>query len=95
MYLITTALAAVTTTVIWYKAKANDTHNLGMLCLMYWGATLMWLVDCIAAVISGEEFDTSLNAVLLGVSVIVLGLIIWFVIKLIKSRTQNITAIQR
>lgn len=93
MYLIITAIAAVITTLLWYKKRANDTHRLGTLCLMYWGATLMWLVDCIAVIIAGEDevIDTSLNATLLGVSVVILGLGIWFVIRYIKSRTQKAT----
>jgi NADH:ubiquinone oxidoreductase subunit 6 (subunit J) len=100
MYLIITALAAVITTVVWYKKRADDKHRLGTLCLMYWGATMMWLVDCIAVIIAGEEeiIDTSLDATLLGVSVVVLGLIIWFVIRFIKyykNKTQKTATLHK
>lgn len=91
MHLIITALAALITTALWYKKRANDTQSLGTLCLMYWGASLMWLVDCAAVILSGEgeDIDISLDAALLGVCSVILGLAIWFVIRFIKNRAQK------
>jgi len=87
MYLIITALAAAVATAFWYKNRLNDKLHLGALCLMYWGAALMWLVDCVAAIIAGEEeiIDTSLNAALLGICSVALGLAIWLILLLIRS----------
>ncbi|WP_243158064.1 hypothetical protein [Aminipila terrae] len=47
----------------------------------------MWLVDHVLAYLSegGEFFDISLNATLLGVNVVLLGLVVWIVILLVKD----------
>ena len=41
MTLLVTAFAAIITTVIWYKNAPDSTMQLGTLCLMYWGASIM------------------------------------------------------
>ena len=46
MTLLLTVFAAVITTAIWYK-KSDEKMLLGPLCWMFWGASLMWLVDAI------------------------------------------------
>ena len=46
MTLLITVFAAVTATVIWYKSD-DDSMKLGILLFLYWGASLMWLVDAI------------------------------------------------
>ena len=46
MTLLITVFAAVITTIVWYNRK-NDEMLLGILVLMYWGASLMWLVVAI------------------------------------------------
>ena len=53
MTLLITIFAAVAVTVKWYNRK-NDDMRLGSLALMYWGASLMWLVDAIAEYIELE-----------------------------------------
>ena len=79
MWLIMTALAAIITTVIWYAKSPDDKYKLGLLSLMFWGATLMWFVDHVMAYVTegGEFFEINLDATLLGVSVIVFALLIW------------------
>ena len=47
MTLLITVFAACITTVIWYKNAPDDSMKLGFLCLMYWGASLMWMCDAI------------------------------------------------
>ena len=90
MTLLITALAAVVSTVIWYTRK-DDRMQLGFLSLMFWGASIMWLVDAIVEYSEiGAEFfmqDAAdmLNDLYLGLSVVALGLIIWLVILLIKD----------
>jgi hypothetical protein len=83
MCLIITAFAAVVTTIVWYF-KANDkTIKLGVLALMYWGATIMWLVDAIYCVAEGEPFfDLSADDALLGLVIVLCGLVAWVVILL-------------
>ena len=90
MTLLITVFAAIITTVIWY-VKAETGMKFGMLCLMYWGAVLMWLVDAIAGYIElGAAYFTPaasemLNDSYLGLSVVALGLVIWLAVLLIKD----------
>ncbi|MHB8105508.1 MAG: hypothetical protein ACYDG5_08265 [Dehalococcoidales bacterium] len=91
MWLILTALAAVITTIVWYVKSPNDKYKLGLLSLMFWGATIMWLVDHIMAYVSedGQFFEISTDATMLGVAVIVLALMAW-VITLVISDPKGI-----
>ena len=89
MTLLITVFAAIAATVVWYVSDNN--MKLGTLCLMYWGASLMWLVDAVAEYIEmGAEYfapsaDDMLNDSYLGLSVVALGLVIWLVIVLVKD----------
>ena len=89
MTLLITAFAAIIATIAWYNVKAE--RKLGTLALMYWGASLMWLVDSVVEYIeAGAEFFTPaavdmINDSYLGLSVVVLGLIIWTVVLLVKD----------
>ena len=92
MTLLTTVFAAVISTVVWYKCLCEKKDmKIGTLCLMYWGASLMWFVDAIFEYAElGAEFFTPapldmLNDFYLGVCVVALGLIIWLVILLVKD----------
>lgn len=91
MTLLTTVFAAIICTVIWYKKAPNNDMKIGVLCYMYWGASLMWLVDAIFeyAELKAEYFTPALedmiNDFYLGLSVVAFGLIIWLVILLIKD----------
>jgi len=87
MWLIMTALAAVITTVIWYIKAPNDKYKLGLLSLIFWGATLMWLVDHVMAYLTegGEFLEINLDATLLGLSVITLALLVWVIVLLISD----------
>ena len=91
MTLLVTVFAAIISTVVWYQ-KAPDNHlRLGMLCWMYWGASLMWLVDAIFeySELQAAYFTPALadmvNDLYLGLSVVALGLVIWVVMLLIKD----------
>ena len=91
MTLLITVFAAVITTVIWYRKSLETDMKLGMLPLMYWGASLMWLVDAFVEYIElGAEYFTPaardmLNDAYLGFSVVALGLTIWLVYVIIKN----------
>ncbi len=91
MTLLTVVFAAVIATVIWYKNAPNDNMMVGTLCLIYWGASLMWLVDAVFEFIElKEKFFTPapaemLNDLYLGLSAAALGLVIWLVMLLIKD----------
>lgn len=91
MTLLTTVFAAIICTLIWYKHAPEDSMKVSVLCFMYWGASIMWLVDAIFeyAELKAEYFTPApidmLNDFFLGLSVVALGLIIWLVILLIKD----------
>ena len=90
MTLLLTVFAAVITTVIWYRRK-DDSMKLGILIFMFWGASLMWLVDAVfeyaelkAAYFTPAIEDMVIDA-FLGLSVIALALVIWVVRLLITD----------
>ena len=97
MTLLLTVFAAVVTTVVWYTRK-DDSLKLGILMFLYWGASLMWLVDAIFeyAELKEEYFNPSaqdmLNDSFLGLAVIALALVIWVVALLIKDPTGRVKA---
>lgn len=90
MTLLITVVAAVITTALWYNRKNND-MQLHVLMFMFWGASLMWLVDAIFeyAELRAEYFtpalDDMINDTFLGFSVVELALVIWIVFVLIKD----------
>lgn len=91
MTLLTTVFAAIICTVLWYKKAPHDDMKLGILCFMYWGASIMWFVDAIFeyAELKAAYFTPALedmvNDLYLGLSVVALGLIVWLVVLLIKD----------
>ena len=91
MTLLITIIAAVIATIVWYANEQRDTYKLGTLSLIYWGASLMWLMDFVfeyaelKADYFVQEFADILNDSLLGLAVVALGLVAWIVILLIKD----------
>ena len=91
MTLLTVVFAAIICTVVWYFSKSRSEMKIGILCWLYWGASLMWLVDAVFeyAKLHAEYFTPApvdmLNDLYLGLSVIALGLIIWLAVLLIKD----------
>ncbi len=97
MTLLITVFAAVITTAIWYK-KSDEKMLLGPLCWMFWGASIMWLVDAIfeyaelkAAYVTPAPEDMR-NDAFLGLSVVALALVIWVVILLVKDPRGTVRA---
>ena len=90
MTLLLTVFAAVITTVIWYRRK-DDSMKLGILMFMFWGASLMWLVDALfeyaelKAAYFTPALEDMINDTFLGLSVIALALVIWLVRLLITD----------
>ena len=90
MTLLICVFAAIIATVKWYQRK-DDSMMLGVPCVLFWGASLMWLGDAIFeyAELGVEYFQPAaedmLNDAFLGFSVVALGLILWLVILLIKD----------
>lgn len=90
MTLLICVFAAIIATVQWYRRK-DDSMMLGVPCVLFWGASLMWLGDAIfgyledGAAFFEPEAAEMLNDAYLGFSVVALGLILWLVILLVKD----------
>jgi hypothetical protein len=90
MTLLICVFAAIIATVRWYK-RSDDSLMPGVPCVLFWGASLMWLGDAIFGYIEDgaaffePEAAEMLNDAYLGLSVVALGLILWLVILLIKD----------
>lgn len=91
MTLLITIFAATICTAIWYKRAPEDDMQLSTLCFMYWGASLMWMVDAIFEYLeSGVKFfapapEDMLNDAFLGLAAVALGLVIWVITLVIKD----------
>lgn len=100
MTLLLSTTAAVVATLCWYNRK-EDQLKLGTLCLMYWGASLMWLIDAVFEYVELQEayftpaIEDMVNDAFLGLAVIVLGLVIWTVILLVKDPKGRVRAALR
>lgn len=98
MTLVIALLAAAVTTVVWYALGPKSTMKVGVLALMYWGASLMWCVDGIACLAAGGPFieiaDTAvmLDDAVLGLVVAVAGIVAWVVYLLVKDPKGTIRA---
>ena len=97
MTLLVTVFAAVFVTIKWYTRK-DDSMKLGMLICMFWGASLMWLVDAVFeyAELGAEYFNPApadmLNDAFLGLSVVALGLVVWVARLLITDSKGTVKA---
>lgn len=97
MTLLISVFAAVICTVKWYT-RADDTMRLGILCFMFWGASLMWLCDAVFEYVElGAEYFTPapadmLNDAFLGLSVVAFALVVWLIILLIKDPKGTVRA---
>lgn len=91
MTLLVTIFAAVVSTAVWYSSERARKLKAGTLMYLYWGASLMWLVDAAVEYIeSGAAYfmpasADMLNDLFLGLAVTALGLVIWTVTLLIKD----------
>ncbi|MCR5420482.1 MAG: hypothetical protein K6E98_05725 [Lachnospiraceae bacterium] len=84
MTLLITVFAAIIVSVKWYF-REDDSHKLGILMFLYWGASLMWFVDAVFeySELKAQYFtppiEDMINDAFLGLSAVALGLIIWLV----------------
>ncbi|MFW6122320.1 MAG: hypothetical protein ACOC80_15670 [Petrotogales bacterium] len=91
MWLVTTLIAAIAVTAIWYvKPKI---YKLDLLSLMLWGTSIMILVDHVLGYEGGEfiELETDgliANGTLLGIVMLIPILILWEII-LITSKPKE------
>jgi hypothetical protein len=101
MTLLITTLAAVLVTAAWYVKLPDVSLGLGLLCWLYWGAAIMWLVDAVFeyAKLHAAYFTPTPEAMgndaFLGLAVVVLGLVIWIVSLLLRDPKGTLHAALR
>ena len=86
--LMTILAAAVFTALAVGARRANrPAKALGTIALVFWGAALMWSVDCAHAVMEGEPlFEEWADDALLGGLVLLAGLVLFAVLRLREAR---------
>ena len=81
-----TIAAALVFTAVYFAGKRSKAAFTAM--LMFWGAALMWAVDCVAEFMDGEPlFDLSREDVLLGVIILAAGLLVYGAMAVRERRT--------
>jgi hypothetical protein len=88
---IMTVCAALFCTALYFGHR--KTPALLATTLMFWGAALMWAVDCAVSAMEGEGlFDLSLDDTLLGCLVLAAGFAVWAVLALRDRRRARAAA---
>lgn len=91
MTLLITVFAAFISTFIWYTNEKARKMKTGGLCLTFWSASLMWLVDAVAEYLeTGAEYfqpvlQDMINDAFLGISVVAVALVVWLGITIVKD----------
>lgn len=78
-----TIAAALVFTALWFAGRRAGKPSKATFTtmLMFWGAALMWSVDCVANRLEGEPlFDISREDAVLGVIILVAGLLVYGVL---------------
>lgn len=90
MTLLITVFAALFASIIWMYKDVKNEKKVGTLALMYWGASIMWFVDAIFEYIELRDayFHPAgadmINDGFLGFSVVAFGMMIWFVMVIVR-----------
>lgn len=98
MTLLITIFAAVAATLIWYTKPGLRDLKIGVLCWMFWGASLMWTIDAVFefSELKADYFAPAgsdmLNDAFLGFSVVALALIIWTIVVLVSDPRGTVRA---
>ena len=86
---IMTILAALAFTAIYFFGKRSQAVFTTL--LMFWGAALMWGVDCVAEMMAGEPlFDISREDTVLGFIILGAGLLVFAALSLIGRRQPQL-----
>lgn len=91
MTLLISLTAAVAVTIVWYTSPKARELRIGLMCYMFWGASVMWLVDALFEYKEhGAEYFTPaaadmLNDSFLGLCVVALSSAVWLCVLLISD----------
>lgn len=98
MTLLISVFAAVIVTILWYTNENARELKIGLLCYMFWGASLMWMVDAIAEYVELKAayftpaLEDMINDTFLGLSVVAFALVIWVAYVLMKDPKNVVRA---
>ena len=98
MTLLLTVFAAVVSTAVWYSSAKAREMKAGILCWMFWGASLMWMIDAVFEFSEqGADYFAPagadmINDGFLGFAVVALALVIWTVIVLVSDPRGTVKA---
>ena len=95
MYEIAAVCAALAFTVAWFAGARRGKSPKAFFTarLMFWGAALMWGVDCVAEVLDGEPaFDMSADAACLAALILACGLGVFAVLRFTEIRRGRLSA---
>ena len=98
MTLLISVFAAVIVTILWYTNENAREIKVGLLCYMFWGASLMWMVDAIAEYVELKAayftptLEDMINDTFLGLSVVAFALVIWVAYVLMKDPKNVVRA---
>jgi len=89
MWLITTLVAAIGVTAVWFIAPKK--YKLGFLSIMLWGASIMILIDHIFGYEGGEFIEMTTegmitNGTVLGIAMLIPIFVIWEIYVIISLR---------
>lgn len=85
MTLLVCLFAAIASSFAWYRTAPANELRADVACFVFWGASLMWLVDAVFEYLAegAAFFETDpvalLNDLVLGLAVVAVGLVIWLV----------------
>lgn len=91
MCLLITIFAALVFSFLWYTHAKNDSLLFKVPTAIFWGASLMWLIDAVFEYIELKEeffqqpFADLLNDGILGLCVVAIGLVAWLVVLVVKD----------
>lgn len=86
-----TIAAALVFSALFFAAKRRGgrTGALGKTALVFWGAALMWSVDCVHSLMEGEGLlDLSAGDARLGAIVVAAGIAIYFFLAVAERRRE-------
>ena len=98
MHLLVSVFAALIYTILWYKGAPDNKLKLNVLSWMFWGSSMMWLIDAWYGYMEdGADFfcpapADMLNELYLGLSVVAVAMIIWLVVLFVKDPEGKIKA---